>query len=68
MCYKPTFCPKLIRSMLEDTALWTEPLQFFRDRATQLKVKDFIQAPAEGEYIDSNASLGDATRQLVVYP
>jgi CBS domain-containing protein len=62
------YSPDLIRSMLEDHALWTEPLQFFRERATELKVSDFIQAPTEGEYIDENATLGEATKQLVVYP
>jgi CBS domain-containing protein len=62
------YSPDLIRSMLEDHALWTEPLQFFRERATQLKVSDFIRAPSEGEYIDENATLGEATQQLVVYP
>ena len=62
------YSPDLISSMLEDTALWSEPLDFFRDRATELKVSEFIQAPAEGEYIDENATLGEATRQLVAYP
>jgi len=62
------FSPDLIRSMLTDNALWTEPLQFFRKRATNLKVSEFIQAPSESEYIDGNATLGEATHQLVVYP
>ena len=62
------FSPDLIRSMLTDNALWTEPLQFFRKRATKLKVSDFIQTPSEGEYIDGNATLGEATHQMVVYP
>ena len=62
------YSPDLIRSMLEDNALWAEPLQFVRERATQLKVGDFIQAPSEGEYIDENATLGEAIHQLVVYP
>ena len=62
------YSPNLIRSMLEDNALWTEPLQFFRERATKLKVSDLIQAPAEGEYIDDHATLGEAIHQLVVYP
>jgi CBS domain-containing protein len=62
------YSPDLIRSMLVDYALWTEPLQFFRERATKLKVGDFIQAPSEGEYIDENATLGEATHQLVVNP
>ena len=62
------YSPDLIKSMLEDSALWTEPLQFVRERATKLKVSEFIQAPSEGEYIDENATLGEAIHQLVVYP
>ena len=54
--------------MLEDKALWVEPLQFFRKRATKLKVGDFILAPSENEYIDDNATLGEAIQQLVIYP
>jgi hypothetical protein len=62
------YSPDLIRSMLVDNALWAEPLQFFCERATELKVGDFIQAPSEEEYIDENATLGEATHQLIVYP
>ena len=62
------YSPDLIKSMLEDSALWAEPLQFVRERATKLKVSEFIQAPSEGEYIDENATLGEAIHQLVVYP
>jgi len=62
------FSPDLIRSMLEDNALWAKPLQFVRERATQLKVGDFIQKPSEGEYIDEHATLGEAVHQLIVYP
>ena len=62
------YSPDLIKSMLEDKTLWMEPLQFFRERASELKVGDFIQPPAEDEYIDANATLGEATRQLVVFP
>ena len=62
------FSPDLIRSMLEDNALWTEPLQFFSDRAAKLKVGDIIHAPAEDEYIDENATLGEAIHQMIVYP
>ena len=60
--------PDLIRSMLEDHVLWAEPLQFFRERAAKLKVKDLIQAPSEDEYIDENATLGEAIHQLIVNP
>ena len=62
------YSPDLIRAMLVDHALWTEPLQFLCERATTLKVGDLIQAPSEGEYIDDNATLGEAIHQLIVYP
>jgi hypothetical protein len=60
--------PDLIKSMLEDNALWAKPLQFVHERATRLKVGDFIQAPPEGEYIDENANLGEAIHRLIAYP
>jgi CBS domain-containing protein len=62
------YSPDLIKDMLENSALWAEPLQFFAERAASLKVSDFIQAPSEGEYIDQNATLGEATHQLIVQP
>ncbi len=62
------FSPDLIRSMLEDNALWAQPLQFVRERAAQLKVGDFIQTPLENEYIEENSTLGEAAHQLIVYP
>jgi CBS domain-containing protein len=62
------YSPDLIKSMLEDKTLWTAPLQFFRERASGRKVGDFVQPPSKDEYIDEDATLGEATRQLVVYP
>jgi CBS domain-containing protein len=62
------YSPDLIRSLLEDKTLWVEPLQFFRKRAIELKVADFILAPSKNEYIDDNATLGEAIQQLVIYP
>ncbi len=43
------YSPDLIKSMLEDNALWAKPLQFVHERAAKLKVGDFIQTPSEGE-------------------
>ena len=62
------FSPDLIKDMLAHNTLWAEPLQFFGERAAKLKVSDFIQAPSENEYIDENATLGEATHQLLVQP
>jgi hypothetical protein len=62
------YSPDPIRSMLEDNVLWSKPLQFLCERATKLKVSDFIQAPSKEEYVDENAALGEATHQFVMYP
>jgi CBS domain-containing protein len=62
------FSPDLIKDMLENNALWAEPLQFIYERAASLKVQDFIQPPSDDEYIDENATLSEATHRLVVYP
>jgi CBS domain-containing protein len=62
------FSPDLIKDMLKNNALWSEPLQFFGERAAKLKVCDFIQAPSADEYIDENTTLGEATHQMLVQP
>ena len=62
------FSPDLIKDMLETNALWAEPLQFFAERAARLMVSDFIHAPSKDEYIDENATLGEAVHQMVVSP
>ena len=62
------FSPDMIKDMLATHSLWTEPLQFIAERAAKLMVSDFIHPPEEGEYIDENATLGEATNQLVVQP
>ena len=60
--------PDLIRAMLEENALWLEPLQFICERAARLKVSDFVGDPEESEYIDEDSTLGEAVHQLIVYP
>ena len=62
------FSPDLIKDMLATHSLWAEPLQFIVERAARLKVSDFIHPPEAGEYIDENATLGEAINQLVTQP
>jgi CBS domain-containing protein len=62
------YSPDLIKSMLEENALWLEPLQFVCERATQLKVSDFVRPPKDSEYVDENASLVEAVHQLIITP
>lgn len=61
------YSPELIKSMLKDNVLWHEPLQFVCNRATKIKVRDFISVPLDGEYVDENVTLGEAIHQLVLY-
>ena len=62
------YSPDLIKSIFDDHAFWCEPLQFICKRAFEIKVKDFVHAPLEGEYVDENTTLGKAIHQLIVYP
>ena len=62
------FSPDMIKDMLEDNALWMEPLQFICERGAGQKLSNFIQAPSEDEYIDENATLAEAAHRLVIYP
>ena len=62
------YSPDLIKSMLEDNALWAKPLQFIRERAAHLIVGEFIQTPSQTEYIHENATLGEAVHQFIVSP
>lgn len=62
------YSPELIKSMLEDNALWVKPLDLVCQRAATLKVRDFVEAPSEDEYIDETATLGEAIHQFIVSP
>ena len=62
------FSPELIKSMLEDKALWAQPLELVCERAATLKVRDLVEAPSEDEYIDENDTLGEAVHQFVMSP
>jgi CBS domain-containing protein len=62
------YSPDMISDLIHSNVLWSEPLQFSCERAAQLKVKDFMRAPLEDEYIDQNATLREATHQLIVQP
>ncbi len=59
------YSPEIIKSMLKDNILWSEPLQFICSRAPKLNVSDFMEAPADGVYIEENATLDEAIHQLL---
>lgn len=60
------FSPQFLKSMLERFALWDQPLLDICAKAARVKVKDFMYTPAEGEYVDEKASLGEAVHMLVM--
>lgn len=55
---------KYIKPMLEQCRFWEQPLIDICKEAGKLKVKRLLHAPAEGEYVDENASLAEAIHQL----
>ncbi len=60
------FSPEFLRSMIEKFALWNKPLSDICSKAARMKVKDIMYTPTEGEYVEENASLGEAVHQLVM--
>jgi predicted transcriptional regulator len=60
--------PDLIKSMLEENALWLDPFQFICERAATMKVGDFVKPPDTDGIIDENASLAEAIHQLIMFP
>jgi predicted transcriptional regulator len=60
------FSPEFLRSMIEKFALWDKPLSDICSKAGRMKVKDIMYTPTEGEYVEENASLGEAIHQLVM--
>ena len=60
------FSPEFLRSMIEKFALWDKPLSDICSKAARMKVKEIMYTPTEGEYVEGNASLGEAIHQLVM--
>jgi CBS domain-containing protein len=60
------FSPQFLKVMIEKFALWDKPLSDICSKAAQMKVKDIMYTPTEGEYVEEDASLGEAIHQLVM--
>jgi CBS domain-containing protein len=60
------FSTRFIRSMVEDQGLWQKPLENLCQRASQIKVRDVMYTPAEGEYVREEATLDEGIHQLVI--
>jgi CBS-domain-containing membrane protein len=53
-----------LKPMLKQCRFWEKPLMDLCKEAGRLKVKRLLHTPAEGEFVDENASLAEAIHQL----
>jgi CBS domain-containing protein len=58
--------PEFIDSILKEHNLWQSPLDDLCRKAAQLRVKEFMQAPTEGEYVEEDAFLDEAVHKLLM--
>ena len=57
---------KFIQSMMKHYELWEKPLDDICTKAAELKVKDVMYKPKEGEYVSQDATVDAAIHQLIV--
>ena len=60
------FSSEFLQTMFNEYALWAEPFINICNKAAELKVRHFMYTPSEGEYVDEDATLGQAMHQLVM--
>ncbi len=60
------FSPELIKSIMRKYSLWQSPMVDICRKATQIKVKEIMYTPTEGEYVDQEAMFDEAIHQLVM--
>jgi CBS domain-containing protein len=63
---KAGFSPNFLKSMLEQYSILAEPFDEVCRKAANIKVKDVMYTPSEGEYVDENASMKEAIHQFVM--
>ena len=57
---------RFIGSVIKDQGLWQQPLDNLCQRASQIRVKDVMYTPAQGEYVQEDATLNEGIHQLIV--
>jgi CBS domain-containing protein len=60
------FSPNFIRSMVKSRGLWQKPLDNLAEKAARIKVRSVMYTPAEGEFVDADASLDEGIHQLIM--
>lgn len=57
---------QFINSIMEDHSLWQESIEMMCNRVRNVKVKDLMYTPIEGEKIDLEASMGEALHAIII--
>lgn len=60
------FSKKFMKSLMDSFGMWQKPLDDICRKAVEIKVKDIMYTPAQGEYVEENAPLDAAIHQLVL--
>jgi CBS domain-containing protein len=60
------FSRDYLKPMLKQCRFWEKPLMDLCKEAGRLQVRRLLHAPAEGEFVDENASLAEAVHQLAL--
>ena len=60
------FTRSFMKSMLAHYELWDKPLNDICRKAFDVKVRNIMYSPTEGEYVDEDASIGEALHQLLM--
>ena len=57
---------KFVKSLIEQYGFWQRPLGEICGKSVRTKIKDFMYTPAEGEFVEQDASLDKAIHQLIM--
>lgn len=60
------FTSSYIKSVIQKYHLWEAPLEEICKKASEIKVKDLMHTPVEGETVDEEATLNEAIHQLIL--
>jgi predicted transcriptional regulator len=60
------FTASYIRNIMKTQGLWQKPLDNLAQKASETKVAEVMYTPAEGDYVDVDASLDEAIHQLIM--
>jgi len=60
------FSREFVTSTYSRFMLWSDPLKDLCKKALELKVKDIMSVPVEGEFIDENAPISEAIHRMLM--